>query len=35
MKLIQQAQIITKGNATEAMDVLFDETQIIKNREAY
>ena len=30
MKLIQQAQIITKGNATEAMDVLFDETQIIK-----
>ena len=30
MKLIQKAQIITKGNATEAMDVLFDETQIIK-----
>ena len=30
MKLIQQARIITKGNETERMDVLFDETQIVK-----
>lgn len=30
MKLIQQARILTKGNETEIMDVLFDETQIVK-----
>lgn len=30
MKLIQQARILTKGNDTEAADVLFDETQIVK-----
>ena len=30
MKLIQQARILTKGNETETMDVLFDETQIVK-----
>ncbi len=30
MKLIQQAEIVTKGNETKIVDVLFDEKQIVK-----